>query len=122
MEGEWFNNLDMYVILNNKSPFNIKYCSDDWKNFCGFSKNNLLGNNLNIIQGYCTDIDDIKNIMTKTYTGLPFKYIISNLTKSGIPFHNEIDVTYIDSGILVKTISANILSGFYAPRRLRRFG
>ena len=110
LEGIWHDNIDMIIKIQSTPPFLITDVSSDWLKFCGLTPNKVLGKTLKIIQGECTEIIIKKEIMDAINEKKQISTTITNYTKSGIIFENEINIILDvnNNKFIVKTTNVKI--------------
>jgi len=78
------------VITDAQAPFNIVDVNDSWVGLCEFSKAEAKSSSLRLIQGDDTDRDALRHVMASLLHGEEATAIVTNYTKSGRKFYNQL--------------------------------
>lgn len=118
----------LYVLMHTEAPFPIVWASDAWLSFCGFSCAEILGTNLECIQGPATDPGAIGLIMAAAHNKSNVQVELINYTKARKPFRHTVSVVYVPASpthptaiFQLKSTNVQILGrgsggGILAPR------
>ena len=68
----------------------VMWASEDWMRFCGFSRDELQGQTLRLIQGPETDIATVRSVVEAVAKREPFSATLINYTKHGVRFRHTI--------------------------------
>lgn len=90
------------VITEAVAPHRIISVSKGWQSLCGFSREEVLGSTLGILQGPYTELDAIEALMTAVRHNEPVTVQLTNYTKCGEKFvhHLSAEPLYDPSGII----------------------
>ncbi|KAL7532072.1 hypothetical protein ACHAXR_004414 [Thalassiosira sp. AJA248-18] len=81
------------VITETKNPFRITAVNTAWENLCGYQRGECQGRSLgHLLQGPETDMPTVAAMLSKLLAGEEAGEILTNYTKSGRKFRNNIRV------------------------------
>lgn len=80
------------VVTDTKNPFRIVAVNTAWENLCGYSREECKGRSLGLLQGPETDLDPVTEMVGKLLQGEQAGAILTNYTKRGRKFQNDIKV------------------------------
>jgi hypothetical protein len=85
------------LLFSGYSPFPVTDVNDLWLQASGFSRKEVIGQTMRIIQGPETDRDLVDGLMTHVRRRQPFSTVLTNYTKMRQPFRNELRVEPVDA-------------------------
>lgn len=102
METLWKDESAARVITEAHHPFHIVHVNDAWESLCGYKSHEVVGKSLGILQGPATCPVTVKDFMGRVSAGEPAKAVVTNYTKTGTPFENQLDIkpVHCDQGNL----------------------
>ena len=71
--------------------------NDLWLQVCGFSREEVVGRTMEIIQGPETEQDRVAGLMDHVRRRQPFNTVLTNYAKTGQPFRNDLHVEPVDA-------------------------
>ena len=80
------------VLFSGVAPFLVTDVNDVWLCTCGYSRKEVIGNTMRIIQGPGTDRPTCQKLMVNMRKRLPFEAILTNYTKDRQPIRNELKI------------------------------
>lgn len=81
------------VITDTKNPFRIVAVNAAWENLCGYTREECQGSPVGrLLQGPETDMSSVTAMLSKLLTGEDAGTVLTNYTKSGRKFQNNIRV------------------------------
>merc|ERR1711939_151011 len=84
------------IITSSRPPYRVVDVNEKWLNFCGYSRNEVVGKTLDLLQGERTNYEDLKPMMEGIRARKPSECKVLNYTKCGTEFLNEIEVEPIE--------------------------
>eukprot|EP00286_Rhodomonas_abbreviata_P008282 CAMPEP_0181319702 /NCGR_PEP_ID=MMETSP1101-20121128/17720_1 /TAXON_ID=46948 /ORGANISM="Rhodomonas abbreviata, Strain Caron Lab Isolate" /LENGTH=684 /DNA_ID=CAMNT_0023427335 /DNA_START=61 /DNA_END=2115 /DNA_ORIENTATION=- len=60
---------EMIVVVNTTSPYKIQHASQEWLDFFRYSRDEVAGRSIKIVQGPVTDIDSLKDLLSSAQSG-----------------------------------------------------
>ena len=85
------------LLFSGYSPFPVTDVNDLWLQASGFSRKEVIGQTMRIIQGPETERDIVDELMTHIRRCQPFSTVLTNYTKLRQPFRNELHVEPVDA-------------------------
>ena len=85
------------VLYSGYAPFAVTDVNDLWLRACGFSRDEVIGQTMRIIQGSGTEWDLIDSLMSNVRRRQPFSTALTNYTKTRQPFRHELRVVPLDT-------------------------
>ena len=86
------------VVTEPVQPFRISYVNNAWEDLCKFTKEEVIGQTLGIIQGEGTSRSELDRLNKAVSAELPFEGNLINYTKLEKPFHNHLSMKPIRNG------------------------
>jgi hypothetical protein len=86
------------VLYSGYAPFAVTDVNDLWLRACGFSRDEVIGQTMRIIQGPGTEWDLIDSLMSNVRRRQPFSTALTNYTKTRQPFRHELRVVPLGDG------------------------
>lgn len=81
------------VITDTKNPFRIVAVNSAWESLCGYSREECKGRPIgSLLQGPETDLSNVSAMVSKLLTGEEAGTVLTNYTKQGRKFQNNIRV------------------------------
>ena len=86
--------IDVSVVCSAEPPYDVTWASQGWIDLCGFTLDEVVGNDLKIIQGVATDHAALRTVMDSLSHGsCPSKLIgLINYDKRGRPFRHTVSI------------------------------
>lgn len=78
------------VITEVEPPYRVLSVSSGWQRLCGYSRDEVLGKPLSIMQGPRTEKDAIGALMRAVRAQMPASVRLTNYTKEGAPFVHQL--------------------------------
>ena len=78
------------VITEATPPHRALSVSPGWQQLCGYSRDDVLGRPLKLIQGPGTEPDALRALMRAVEMQMPVSVRLTNYTKSGVPFVHQL--------------------------------
>ena len=85
------------LLFSGYPPFSVTDVNDLWLQLCGFSRHEVIGQTMRIIQGPETERDLVDGLMTHVRRRQPFNTVLTNYTKTRQAFRNELRVEPVDA-------------------------
>jgi len=81
------------VITDTKNPYHIVAVNTAWENLCGYTREECQGHPLGrLLQGPETDMSNVSTLLSKLLAGEEARTILTNYSKHGRKFQNNIRV------------------------------
>ena len=80
------------IITSSRPPYRVIDVNDKWLTFCGYNRDDIMGQTLNLLQGPRTNYEDLKPMMAAVKEQRAGEAQVLNYTKCGTEFLNEITI------------------------------
>ncbi len=73
----------------------VVYANDAFERVTGYSKEDIIGRSPRLLQGIDTEDNRLQEIKSSLKADSPIRILLTNYTKAGEPYHNEVDISPI---------------------------